>query len=323
MQTVFSVTGRESHRLLSVPLGWRHDAGAEAELVACDCFAIGLLRAGTAVLAFDDLAVPVAAPALFILDERTRPRIRNAHALQLSTLYFNPAYINDALGLGVLHDEAARRALGGSTKQDYFLLEPFIQRQGAQGVLPLPAHLAERVAGLLDAVIAQADGQPDKFWPCRGRAFLIELLFQLRLLQSDLTPALAIPLAPEDVRSSRVERALNYVQERYQQDISLGELARNCATNRTTLNAEFRAATGMTVRTYTIALRMKMAAALLRDTKIPVAEIMDRVGYGNQSHFTRAFRQSIGETPRAYREKNNIVGVRSAAIADTHKEVAA
>lgn len=306
MQTSFAITGREHHRLLSVPLGWRHDHGNEITLVECDCFAIGLIRAGAGVLGFDGAVVPVAAPALFILDERTRPVLRNGHALQLSTLYFNPAYINDALRPGVLHDETARRELSGSTKQDYFLLEPFIKHSGAQGVFPLPAHLAERVASLLDAVITQTGDQPDKFWPCRGRAFLIELLFQLRLLQADTTPALALPSMPEDARTIRVGRALNYVQERYQQDFTLGELARNCATNRTTLNAEFRAATGMSVRAYTIALRMKMAAALLRDTKIPVAEVMARVGYENQSHFTRAFRNNIGETPRAYRENHCI-----------------
>ncbi|GAB2896410.1 hypothetical protein GCM10027046_27310 [Uliginosibacterium flavum] len=306
MSIVFSVTGRETHKLLTVPLGWRHDQGSEVALVECDCFAIGLIRAGSVVLAFDDKVVPVAAPAIFILDERTRPVLRNAHALQVSTLYFNPAYINDALQPCVLHDEAARRALAGSTKQDYFLLEPFIKQSGARGVFPLPAHLAGQVASLLDAIITQAGEQPDKYWPCRGRSFLIELLFQLRLLQGDAAPALALPVMPEDARTSRIERALSYVQERYQQEFTLGDLARSCATNRTTLNSEFRAATGMTVRAYTIALRMKMAAALLRDTKIPVAEVMTRVGYGNQSHFTRAFHQSIGDTPRAYREKNII-----------------
>lgn len=321
MQTVFAISGREHHRSLSVPLGWEHASGDAAGLADCDCFTVGLLRAGSVLLDFDGLSVPIAAPAVFLLDERTRPCIRNSRALQLSTLYFNPAYINDALSPAVLHDEAARREFSGTIKQDWFLLEPFIKQSGAQGVYPMPPHLAERTACLLDAVIAQAEDQPDKYWPCRCRAFLIELLFQLRLLQLDATPALSLPV--RDGRVSRIGRAIGYVQEHYQQDISLGELARSCATNRTTLNAEFRAATGMTVRAYTIALRMKMAAALLRDTKIPVTEIMARVGYGNQSHFTRAFRQSIGETPRAYREKNNIVGVRRAGIADAHKEVAA
>lgn len=307
MPHMFSVSGREYHKHLSVPSAWRNDGGQSAQLLPGDAFVIGLVRAGSAVLEFDALAVPVAAPTVFLLDENLRPRVRQGQALQLTTLYFNPCYVNEALRPAVLHDEAARRAFGGTTKQDWFLLEPFIKQAGPQAVYPLPPHLTPRISALVDAVITQLGDQPDKYWPCRGRSFLIELLFQLRLLQLDATPALAIPLVSAEAHNNRVTRAIGYVQTNYQQDISLGELARACATNRTTLNTEFRAATGMTVRAYTIALRMKMAAALLRDTRIPVAEVMNRVGYGNQSHFTRAFRHSIGDTPRAYRDKNCII----------------
>ena len=307
MDTGFSTQGRAFHMQLTVPLGWRHDAGSAAGLVVSPRFAVGLLRSGSAVLSFDGLALPIAAPAVFILDELTRPLIRNAHALQLSTLYFDPVYVNSALSMAQVHAEPLRPQLTGSPKQDYFLLERFVKLDGAQRVFVLPPHVGERVAGLMDAVIAEADQQPDKFWPCRTRSYLIELLFQLRLLPTDEGAALALPGKADDARSIRIGRALSYVQERFQQDFTLGELARNCATNRTTLNAEFRVATGMTVRAYAIALRMRMAAALLRDTRIPVAEVMQRVGYENQSHFTRAFRHTLGETPRAYRDNHCII----------------
>ena len=303
MNTTFLTKGRQFQQHFEIPFGWRHDSGSEVSLTESPCFAIALVRGGSAMLAFDKLAVPVAAPALVILDEVTRPAFRNAHALQLSTLYFNPSYINNAFDYAQLHAEPGQPRLAGSTKQDYFLLERFVKLVDAQRIFAIPPHLTERIINLFDTTIAEADKQPDKFWPCRTRSFLIELLFQLRLLQTDEAPALHLPPDTDDARSKRINRALTYVQECFQQEITLGDLARTCATNRTTLNEEFRSATGMTVRAYTIALRMKMAAALLRDTRIPVTEVMTRVGYENQSHFTRAFRQTLGDAPRAYRDK--------------------
>jgi AraC-like DNA-binding protein len=162
----------------------------------------------------------------------------------------------------------------------------------------------ERVRGSIDLAAAESRTQPDKYWPCRVRSFLIEALFQLRMLTP--VPLSSVSLAKlvspmGDVQGNRVARAMSFLQERYQSDFTLSEVARACCTNRTTLNAEFRTATGMTVRAYTISLRMKMAAGMLRDTALPVAEIMNRVGYENPSHFTRAFRETIGTSPRDYR----------------------
>ena len=47
--------------------------------------------------------------------------------------------------------------------------------------------------------------------------------------------------------------------------------------------------------------RMARAALHLTDTRMPIAEIAHRVGYGDQSAFSRAFRRHWGETPAAYR----------------------
>ncbi|HSD36005.1 MAG TPA: AraC family transcriptional regulator [Rhodocyclaceae bacterium] len=307
MEAGFSIRGKRFQTHMEIPLGWRRESADLPSLIVSPYFAICLVRSGSAVLVFDRQAVPVASPSIIILDELTRPTFRNARGLQLTTLYFHPSYINSTFSMDALHAEPHAKQLTGTTKQDYFLLERFVKLTGEERVFDLPPHLADAVANLLDTTIAQADQQPDKFWPCRTRSFLIELLFQLRQLQAVPVPATQVFGTTNDVQAIRISQALSYVQERYQQDFTLGDLARACATNRTTLNSEFRMATGMTVRAYTIALRMKMAATLLRDTRIPVAEVMSRVGYENQSHFTRAFRLTLGETPRTYRDNHCIL----------------
>jgi AraC-like DNA-binding protein len=41
---------------------------------------------------------------------------------------------------------------------------------------------------------------------------------------------------------------------------------------------------------------------LLAEPNLSVTEISSRVGYSSPSHFTKAFRQATGLTPRAFRK---------------------
>ncbi|HSD39571.1 MAG TPA: AraC family transcriptional regulator [Rhodocyclaceae bacterium] len=257
------------------------------------------VRAGSAVFVMDGVAIPVMAPATILLDETLRPEILHARDLRIVSLYFHPSLINNAFSLEQIQSQGGRDALKGSIHQDLFLLERFFASSVGDRVAQLPPHVNERVSQSIDLGAVEMRIQPDKYWPCRIRSFLIEALFQLRMLEP--MPSSSVFVPADDMRASRVARAMSFLQERYHSDFTLSEVARVCCTNRTTLNSEFRAATGMTVRAYTISLRIKMAAGLLRDTGLPVAEIMSRVGYENPSHFTRAFRQTIGASPRDYR----------------------
>jgi AraC-like DNA-binding protein len=47
--------------------------------------------------------------------------------------------------------------------------------------------------------------------------------------------------------------------------------------------------------------RIETGKALLQNGALTVAEIADRLGFTDQAHFTRSFRQTTGETPAAWR----------------------
>ena len=66
---------------------------------------------------------------------------------------------------------------------------------------------------------------------------------------------------------------------------------------------EFIKATGMPVIAYLISLRLKMAATFLRETLLPVSEIIGRSGFKDRSHFVRIFKKYLGLTPYEYRKK--------------------
>lgn len=59
---------------------------------------------------------------------------------------------------------------------------------------------------------------------------------------------------------------------------------------------------GQNVMDYTIRMRMTKAKELLKDTKLPLKDIAEQVGYYNISSFTRRFKLNQGITPGDYRK---------------------
>ncbi|WP_270730692.1 AraC family transcriptional regulator [Shimia sp. Alg240-R146] len=51
-------------------------------------------------------------------------------------------------------------------------------------------------------------------------------------------------------------------------------------------------------------LRIDVAEDMLKDSKLSVADIGERLGYHDQSHFTRFFRSQTGQTPLRFRRSN-------------------
>ncbi len=51
---------------------------------------------------------------------------------------------------------------------------------------------------------------------------------------------------------------------------------------------------------------MYKASELLKNTKMPVAEVGASVGYDNQLHFSRAFRNIFGISPKNYCDNHRL-----------------
>jgi transcriptional regulator GlxA family with amidase domain len=59
----------------------------------------------------------------------------------------------------------------------------------------------------------------------------------------------------------------------------------------------------MTPGQYLFTARMKRAHQMIRDTRLPLIEIAEKVGFSSQSALTHAFRRFFGETPGQMRRK--------------------
>lgn len=96
---------------------------------------------------------------------------------------------------------------------------------------------------------------------------------------------------------------LNYVETHYRNG-SLAELAELMGYSVYWLSHEIKKRTGKTYKELVQTKRMNQAAYMLTNSRVPVAEIIQIIGYDNTSYFHRKFRERYGVSPKEFREKH-------------------
>jgi len=84
---------------------------------------------------------------------------------------------------------------------------------------------------------------------------------------------------------------------------NLSEIARSVGTYREKLTLMFREQTGMTVFAFIREARIARGVELLQQTGMDVQDIAMMIGFHNAGNFATAFRERIGMTPSAYRQR--------------------
>lgn len=109
------------------------------------------------------------------------------------------------------------------------------------------------------------------------------------------------------IRDFYIKEALTYIEENFQNDISIEEIAAKCGLNRSYFGKIFKDALNKTPQEFLMSYRMTKAAELLKLTDLSVADIGNAVGYPNQLHFSRAFKTIYGVSPRNWKNENKII----------------
>ena len=99
----------------------------------------------------------------------------------------------------------------------------------------------------------------------------------------------------------RIERAIAFMEEHYDEDISLDQIAHAAYLNPYHFCRSFKKHLGTTSCKYLSALRIGKAKGLLVETELSVTEICFMTGFNNLTHFERVFKGLEGMTPSAYR----------------------
>lgn len=132
-----------------------------------------------------------------------------------------------------------------------------------------------------------------------------DLLLQLLTSQLFLESARAY-VYNRDIRGSYyVQRATEYINEHFDEDIKIADIATYININATYLENLFKQHTNLTLTNYINKQRVAKAVSYLSGTKLPVIEIGFIVGFNNRQHFSRVFKQLMHVSPGEYRRKIN------------------
>lgn len=100
-----------------------------------------------------------------------------------------------------------------------------------------------------------------------------------------------------------VVRTRRYIQQHYQEDISLDTASSEMHTNRFSLCKIFHKITGITFTEYINRTRIEEAKKLFLNPNLNISEIGLGAGFQSLTHFNRMFKRFMGEPPTKYRHK--------------------
>ena len=103
-----------------------------------------------------------------------------------------------------------------------------------------------------------------------------------------------------------VRRALDYLTGHLTGPVSLDAAAAAAGVSRFRLAHLLKSVTGQTLLQHAKRLRMDEARRRLEATTLSCAEIAQEMGFADQSHFTRQFREAAGITPARYRRERRL-----------------
>jgi AraC family transcriptional regulator len=153
-----------------------------------------------------------------------------------------------------------------------------------------PHAVDVRAAGLAASLAAELSA-PDDLTPLSVAGIARELLAR----------AARLPPPTEQRPPSWLRRGLEFVEANLGSPVGLGRVAQVCGIHPVYFARAFRAHTGASLGAYVRKLRLEKAARMLEESDEPIAGIALTLGFADQSHLTRLFRDATGHTPASWR----------------------
>lgn len=102
------------------------------------------------------------------------------------------------------------------------------------------------------------------------------------------------------------EKIKDYIDENYNKDITLRNIADSCYVSKHYLSHLFKEDLGDSPINYLISRRIEVAKKLLLTTNGNIQSISKLVGYDNANYFNILFKKITGSTPGKFRESYNV-----------------
>lgn len=257
-----------------------------------------LIVKGTGIAIINGKGIGYIAPCAFCLGENEHCVIEDNQENDIRAAFFHPSVVNSYISFENIRDNEEDVAL--TVMQDKRMFQFFIIRNETfNGKFNFGPITVKKFLSQFEELHKQITEQ-GKDWPCRCRSYIMAFLFLLdNIYEADLfeNKSKTEPLQ-EDFYP-----ILMYVYHNFDKKITVKDLTEEFHLNRTTFARLFQKNLGEPFLTYLNRLRVTLAATMLRDTGLPISEIMFRVGFTDQVHFLRTLKKFVNMSPSTYREK--------------------
>jgi len=106
-----------------------------------------------------------------------------------------------------------------------------------------------------------------------------------------------------DLKMAGLQRVVNWVHENLEEELTVEALAKVAGMKSSHLERRVKRVFKVSVGQFVRKARIDLAAQLLRDSELGIAEIAMRCGYSEQSSLTRQFKAAVGCPPGEFRKR--------------------
>ena len=106
------------------------------------------------------------------------------------------------------------------------------------------------------------------------------------------------------ISSGRIKAMLLYINEHYQEKITLDQIAEAGACSTRECNRSFKKQLKTSPFGYLNELRLHKASFMLLNSNRSIIEIAEECGFSDSSHFSKSFKTAFNTTPKQYRQEN-------------------
>ena len=263
-----------------------------------NCFLLIILTAGKLEFKVENEQFCTAAPAFICFDETQNPVLISKRKAQYTCIYFHPEFLNVNMSFEMLRK---KEYVDIASTHDLFLLKPFTDKAY---VVPIAEAQLEKITQAARDMQEELKNQRDWYWSCRGRSYFMEIIIALERMygligygvthqKSDNTPI---------IKNAKLRDAVLYIESRFDESITLPDIAKAAGMNHTTLTALMKEELGLTAIEYLMKYRITVAKKQLEFTSVPIKDIANMTGFKTVQHFSRVFKAQTGETPAEFRK---------------------
>jgi len=113
-------------------------------------------------------------------------------------------------------------------------------------------------------------------------------------------------MAHSSLQDFYVQEIMLYIESNYANDIRIEEIAAILNLDRSHVGKIFKGVMGIALRDYIVSFRVRKACELMKSPYHTIGEISAMVGYQNMYSFSRAFKSTMGKSPREWRGENRL-----------------